>query len=135
MLAVSCASAENSVKETDSRAVMNVSLHISSSRLGMSADTENGKLTVEVSGNPTTGYQWVADDSSSLKCVSSDYVASSEALVGGGGYYVFVFEAVKAGLTDIDFEYVRSWEGEEASEFSLLVTIDDNLTITKLEVI
>ena len=70
-------------------------------------------ITIILKSNPTTGYQWqVAKplDESTLKLISSEYLADKTTLVGAGGKQVWRFKTLKPGQTSISFKYVRPWE-------------------------
>lgn len=113
------------------------SLSVEDPEIDMVASASGKTLTVKVYGNPTTGYMWKAEENPAFKAVKADYQASDfpSGMVGGGGYYVFVFEAEMAGQSEIEFEYVRPWNDEEAEEFSIAVSVNKELTITNLEVL
>lgn len=84
-------------------------------------------LTVELAGNPTTGYEWTVAqiDATFLRLADSSYAADSSA-VGSGGTYTFRFEALQAGTTPLGLVYRRSWETTDADQaFSLAVNIHD----------
>ena len=70
--------------------------------------------TVELEGNPTTGYTWVYTMSPEgvAREVSSEYIpdTTNAAAVGSGGKFVFVFEAVAPGEAELSFSYLRVWE-------------------------
>jgi len=45
-------------------------------------------------------------------------------IVGAGGWEIFRFKAVRAGQTNLEFVYHRSWEDAEPLEtFSIQVTV------------
>ncbi len=70
-------------------------------------------ITIILKSNPTTGYQWQFAnplDESTLKLISSEYLADKTELVGVGGKQVWRFRALKPGETSISFKYVRPWE-------------------------
>jgi predicted secreted protein len=86
----------------------------------------NSLFTVQVKGNPTTGYNWnyIADscNDDSIKFLNDNltgrYVSDNsqnsngEIMVGVGGTFKFDFKALSAGLNELAFEYKRSWEPE-----------------------
>ena len=74
------------------------------------------KLTVELKGNPTTGYQWtfIPDDSGVMKLAKDEYIENQHPkdYVGVGGRNVYVFNPAKnrpGNKTTLRFEYGRSW--------------------------
>lgn len=87
-------------------------------------DTGTTRLTVgqvgslELLGNPTTGYAWQCEssDPSVLAPAGSLYTASpSDGRVGTGGTYRFDFKALKAGTATVTCRYYRSWEGQQTA--------------------
>ena len=84
-----------------------------------------GKFSVELSGNPTTGYEWTVAriDAAFLRLEESAYDADSSA-IGSGGTYVFRFETLQAGETTLALAYRRSWETTVSDRtFTLAVSI------------
>lgn len=82
-------------------------------------------LTVELAGNPTTGYEWTVTqiDAACLRLAESTYASDSSA-IGSGGTYTFRFEALRAGATPLGLVYRRSWETTASDQtFSLTVNI------------
>ncbi|MCR5760489.1 MAG: protease inhibitor I42 family protein [Sphaerochaetaceae bacterium] len=133
IIAVSCASVENPAPGVASR---NTSFTITNSEIPMYAHSIGGNLTVKVDGNPTTGYEWTVKGTDVIKVVSSEYEAdNTSGLVGAGGTYEFSFKTIKAGEATLVFNYGRSWESSPAATFSVRVVVDENLTITELEVL
>jgi predicted secreted protein len=70
------------------------------------------KVTVELTGCPSTGYDWEPD----RKPDATDYVSrgpteddDGEPLFGGQAFTKFVFNNVEPG-TDLTFNYRRPWE-------------------------
>lgn len=67
------------------------------------AMTVGDELEVELSANPSTGYEWrlhTTHDAAVIELDRTDYTSDSDA-VGSGGTKVFVFKAVGAGSTQI----------------------------------
>ena len=94
--------------------------------------------TVELAGNPTTGYEWTYTISPDgvIKVVTDDYIQDDNAkdYDGVGGTYVFTFESVAEGEAEIVFEYARSWEtGPPANRavYQAIVDKDLNLQLVK----
>lgn len=78
---------------------------------------DGSEFFIVLKSNPTTGFQWDFDsDSDFLELVEQKYVPDSTdpMLVGGGGKDYFKFKALKSGITEITFSYLRPWEGEES---------------------
>jgi predicted secreted protein len=71
-----------------------------------------GEITIQLPGNPTTGYNWeatVGDSSVLYEANAPQYTPSSGAL-GAGGKYTFHYNAAAAGQCDLTLVYRRSWE-------------------------
>lgn len=101
-------------------------LAITEDRNGETLALEEGeKFSVELSGNPTTGYEWtvVRIDADFLRLAESAFNADSSA-IGSGGTYVFRFETLQAGDTTLGLAYRRSWETSAADRaFTLALDI------------
>ncbi len=70
----------------------------------------NDKFTINVVGNPSTGYSWVPQyDHKYFKLVSSKFTPSSNK-IGAPGVQKYVFKAIKKGNANIDLKYLRLWE-------------------------
>ena len=77
--------------------------------------TVNGEFAIALDSNPTTGYSWNASyDTSMLSLEKEKYQPSEKepGLVGAGGTQYYQFKALKAGSTEINLTYLRSWEEE-----------------------
>lgn len=74
----------------------------------------NQESVIAIGANPTTGYDWeVSLDETMLELVEETYKPAEEAeheIVGAGGVDYFRFRALKAGETEINMVYKRSWE-------------------------
>ena len=83
----------------------------------------DGTLTVILCSNPTTGFQWsespTISDTSILQQVSHEFTPpEDENIVGGAGKEIFTFKTLKKGVSTINFEYSRPWEGGEKAEWT-----------------
>jgi len=67
-------------------------------------------FVVALDSNPTTGYQWQAEDNAKVEQKKSRYVAGGSNLVGSGGTQLITFEATKRGSTTLKLDYARSFE-------------------------
>lgn len=79
---------------------------------------------IELSSNPTTGYQWQLAkplQANSVSLISSKYIPSKTNLTGSGGKEIWEFKAVKKGKTEISFQYVRPWEHVKPYKVSVYV--------------
>ena len=70
------------------------------------------QFLVVLSGNPTTGYQWLITALSKkiLRPVGEPEYQNSSDLVGSGGVFRFLFESVGVGETTLRFAYKRPFE-------------------------
>ncbi len=85
-----------------------------------------GEFSVTLESNPTTGYLWQASyDENLLKLVDKTYRQNDTRtpLVGVGGTDAFIFQAIKAGSTEITFNYKRPRESEIARQMIFKVTV------------
>lgn len=93
---------------------------------------------VELSENPTTGYEWVytIDDAEVVSIVKDEYKASEneEGLLGVGGTRICEFKGLEEGETIIYFNYVRVFEENaepaESVKFYISVNADKEIAIT-----
>jgi len=79
-------------------------------------------------GNATTGYRWQIADTGSgaLKQLGQDeYFARPRPprWAGGGGTFVFKFQAVNSATANVKLVYVRPWEKNKAPAKTFTVTI------------
>ena len=88
------------------------------------------RLTIELAGNPTTGYAWVRIEPSDLgdgplaaieegTCTAPDQCS----LVGEGGDYLFEYQAVSSGTVTLRYAYKRPWEDEPIDEFAITIWV------------
>jgi inhibitor of cysteine peptidase len=70
------------------------------------------QITIQLQGNPTTGYTWeaTAGDPSVLNEASPGAFSPSSGALGAGGTYTFRYKAAASGQTDLTLVYQRSWE-------------------------
>lgn len=123
MVASGCSSASAS----------NGPLKLSESDNGKAFSVKTGDtIEVAIAGNPTTGYEWVADlsaeDAAVLELVGTPVFASDatdEDVVGAGGVYTFTFKAKAAGQATLRLVYERSFEDVEPIQtFEAAVTVE-----------
>jgi predicted secreted protein len=69
-------------------------------------------FTIQLSANPSTGYQWQADfDTELIKLENVDFrQKNTKDKVGVEEVQVFVFKSLKKEATSINFRYVKPWE-------------------------
>jgi predicted secreted protein len=79
------------------------------------------RMTIELEGNPTTGYSWAytMEPEGVVREVLAEYrgaqgtgdsTGAPESRIGRGGVFVFVFESLKPGTVELRFSYARPWE-------------------------
>jgi len=88
--------------------------------------TVNGEFAIVVDSNPTTGYSWnINYDASLLSLEKEEYNPSKmePGMVGAGGKQHYQFKALKAGSTEINLTYGRSWEEGYIDQKVFTVTI------------
>ncbi len=94
------------------------------------------KTTIELEGNPSTGYTWVheiADDTVVTIDEDVQYLGK-KGMVGAPSRFVYTIHSVKEGNTTITFEYKRPWEQERAETVRAYdVTVDGTGNITVQE--
>ena len=82
------------------------------------------EITIELAGNPTTGYRWRQRGSlTQLTEVDSDFHPGAPGgPVGSGGIFSFEFRATAAGTEDLRLVYSRS-SGAPAQTFSVTIVV------------
>ncbi len=85
-------------------------------------------FSVNLKGNPTTGYSWyfTVSDANVVKTVSENSVPDSE-MMGAGSTFIWNFTAGTAGNAAITLKYYRIWEGESS-------TLPDNIRTFNMSV-
>ena len=89
------------------------------------------RLSVSLTGNPTTGYSWelAAVDRHVLAPVDEPSYQASSAAIGAGGMFAFEFEATATGRTELRLVYRRPWEKSRppAQSFTVSVTVESGV--------
>lgn len=93
-----------------------------------SININHGKaFTVEIPSNPSTGYQLnlVRPLSPLLELVKEFFVSDcpNTRKVGCGGKQFYIFKALTAGKTSLEFTYARSWEPESGTKYIFNVVV------------
>ena len=87
--------------------------------------------------NPTTGYTWSykIEDESIVKIEDENFVAASGDLVGAGGYHHYTISGLTQGKTDIIFNRMRVWDGEDSTieTVRFFISVDEENKIAILE--
>lgn len=85
-------------------------------------------LSLSLSGNPTTGYNWEVDevDQAILAPQGEADYESDSMLIGSGGVYTFKFSAVETGTTTLKLKYYRSFETDvpPVETFEIAVVVE-----------
>jgi inhibitor of cysteine peptidase len=71
-----------------------------------------GRITIDLPGNPSTGYGWAAiiGDPSVISESSHPVFTPASSALGAGGTYRFQYKARSSGRTELMLVYRRSWE-------------------------
>ena len=79
---------------------------------------KSDSITIELKGNPSTGYTWEAVLSSENVVTVSKNVKylGGEGMVGAPSMFYFSVSSLSSGNTVLTFEYKRPWEEKEHLE-------------------
>jgi predicted secreted protein len=93
--------------------------------------SKNDSITINLEGNITTGYSWVLlddYDSNLLSLSSNDYQENpAEGKLGNSGNFVFTFESINSGETELNFSYCQPWNKNNSDDnFNIKVSIEEN---------
>lgn len=112
----------------------------SGDNMNQSGENQAEGTILSIEGNATTGYTWHATDYDEtiirVEEISGDTAnqsnENSEPIVGAPNTFKFRIVGLEGGVTNLKFDYYRSWEG---SEFSIetrnyIVTVDNLLNVT-----
>ena len=97
---------------------------------------ESDSVTIELKGNPSTGYTWEAVLSSeNIVEVSKDVkYLGAEGMVGAPSMFYFTVRSVSAGNTVLTLEYKRPWEEKAPLETKVYnINVDERGKITMSE--
>lgn len=94
--------------------------------------------TIELTGNPTTGYTWQYDiDNKDIVTVKEDVIyLGAENQCGAPSRFVYTINAVKEGSALITFNYSRPWESNPPAEtrvYRIDVDQDKRVIITEVK--
>ena len=68
------------------------------------------KFEVSLRANPSTGYRWEPHfDSSRISLIDRRY-QGEQRVIGGGGWEIFTFVALRIGKTEIKMILKRGWQ-------------------------
>ena len=97
---------------------------------------KSDSVTIELKGNPSTGYTWeTVLASENIVEISKDVkYLGGEGMVGAPSMFYFTVSSVAAGNTVLTLEYKRPWEEKEAIEKKIYnITVDKKGKITMEE--
>ena len=97
---------------------------------------KSDSVTIELKGNPSTGYTWEAVLSSeNVVTVSKDVkYLGSEGMVGAPSMFYFTVNSLMTGNTVLTLEYKRPWEEKEPLEKKVYnINVDERGKITMSE--
>jgi len=107
--------------------LLSSSMSCASNDMVVTVNNQSSNFKVSLPGNPTTGYRWVVShyDSTRFDAPTSNYIVSSNKLMGAGGVYTFTFK-LKHGLknpkqTQVSLTYARSWDKNSADKKDVTV--------------
>lgn len=82
-------------------------------------------ITVKLSENPTTGYQWNLTTTPGLHILKDSYIPSDSTgkLVGSGGTRLWDISTEVTGEQKIHAVYKRSWEQTAGNETTFSITV------------
>lgn len=103
-------------------------IHLTDEDNGESVEMTVGEfLSITLEGNPTTGYKWQVaeyEDAVLEQQGEGTYTPAGKAL-GGGGSYLFRFEAVGKGETTLRLIYFRPFESKPPIKtFEVTITVE-----------
>ena len=95
--------------------------------------------TIQLAGNPTTGYQWTASYMADggkdiVKIADPDYQEADTSALGAGGTYVYTITGLKEGSTDLEFAYSQNSADTIVSDLKFHVEVASDLSVTITEV-
>ncbi|AKB37288.1 hypothetical protein MSSAC_2698 [Methanosarcina siciliae C2J] len=94
---------------------------------GTNISLNNGeKFTLQLRGNPTTGYSWQLNVSEGLSILSEDYTQdpAPEGYTGVSGIYTWVIQAVDPGSQQVNGIYKRLWENTTGTEDNFTLAVE-----------
>ena len=90
---------------------------------------------IELTGNPTTGYEWTCKlEDEELISIEEKVIYQGEGgIVGAPSLYVYELVSKKPGTTKITFCYERSWESNPVKEvvYNVKISRDGKIKVWK----
>ena len=84
--------------------------------------------TIQLKGNPTTGYNWFYQISDESVIAVEEYVKylGDDMVVGAPSMFTYTITSLKPGQAALRFEYKRPWETVEPAETKYyIITVDE----------
>ena len=81
-------------------------------------------VVVRLTEIPTSGYRWQVNVGAGLDLVSSEYVHSAAAEVGGGGARIVTLRALRPSSARVELVLKQPWEGDDSAADRVLITIE-----------
>ena len=97
---------------------------------------ESDSVTIELKGNPSTGYTWeaVLSDENIVEVSKEVKYLGAEGMVGAPSMFYFTVRSVSSGNTVLTLEYKRSWEEKVPLETKVYnINVDERGKITMEE--
>ena len=97
---------------------------------------ESDSITIELKGNPSTGYTWeaVLSDENIVEVSKDVKYLGAKGMVGAPSMFYFTVRSVSVGNTVLTFEYKRPWEEKAPLETKVYnITVDKRGKITMSE--
>jgi inhibitor of cysteine peptidase len=89
--------------------------------------SQGNSLTIDLSANPSTGYQWSENteisDAAVIRQVDHNYISPETSTIGAPGKEVWVFDCMETGKSTIKLSYGRPWEEGEQNTWTLTVNV------------
>ena len=101
-----------------------------------SAAFNASEKTLELRGNPTTGYTWIytIGDNSVIQLEEDIKYLGQDGIVGAPSLFTYTIKSLKQGNTTLKFEYKRPWEDNAAEEIRYFeVSVKENGKIVLTE--
>ena len=97
---------------------------------------ESDSVTIELKGNPSTGFTWIStlSDENIVEVSKDVKYRGSEGMVGAPSMFYFTVRSLSVGNTVLTLEYKRPWEEKESLEKKVYnITVDEKGKITMEE--
>lgn len=97
---------------------------------------ESDSVTIELKGNPSTGYTWeaVLSDENIVEVSKDVKYLGAKGMVGAPSMFYFTVSSLSSGNTVLTFEYKRPWEEKAPLETKVYnITVDERGKITMEE--